>query len=231
MTPHTPSIKKKAPVNSRGFALLEVLIVLFILGLLAAMAWSGMGLLDDSQRRKITLEKMEMIRTAIMGPQGIYDAGGRRVLGGYVGDMKKFPDLWEARAEIRPDFSGNGWPDPDPGLGQAPSYILDPARVYFRPSGAFVSGQWQRHRPYRKLFDDAVNNIDHTGGLETENEGQPRGRPRARNGRGLIFAPRPTRPQRMQTTMPFPMPTMRNWNPGGGAAFPMRPGRKGITPP
>jgi prepilin-type N-terminal cleavage/methylation domain-containing protein len=158
-----------------GFTLLEVLIVLFIMGLLAAMAWSGMGLLDESQKRKITLERMEMIRTAIMGPQGIYDAGGRRVVGGYVGDMKKFPDLWEGRAEIRPDFSGNGWPSPDPGLGQAPSYILDPARVFFRPSGTFVSGQWQRHRPFRKLFDDAVSNIDHTGGLETENEGQPRG--------------------------------------------------------
>ncbi|MBU1195051.1 MAG: prepilin-type N-terminal cleavage/methylation domain-containing protein [Proteobacteria bacterium] len=169
------SIKKQPKANPKGFTLLEVLIVLFILGLLATMAWSGMGLLDDGHRKKITLERMEIIRTAIMGPQGIYDAGGRRVIGGYVGDMKKFPDLWEARAEIRPDFSGSGWPNPDPGLGQSPSWILDPARVFFRPSGAFVAGQWQWHRPYRKLFDDAVNNMDHTGGLETENEGQPRG--------------------------------------------------------
>ncbi len=162
-----------------GFTLLEVMVVLSIMGLIAAMAWPAMGLLDDNERRKRTIARMEIIRRAIIGPQDQYNETGRRMIGGYVGDMKKFPDLWEPRAEIRPDFAGNAWdgtpPNPAAGLGQGPSYTLDPDLVFFRPAGRFNNKRWKWNRPYRKLFDESVNNIDHIGGLETENEGQPRG--------------------------------------------------------
>jgi prepilin-type N-terminal cleavage/methylation domain-containing protein len=160
--------------SDSGFTLLEVMIVLFILGLITAMAWSGAGVMDDARRRQITLEKMDRIRAAVMGPDGVYDPKGRRIIGGYVGDMKHFPGLWEARAQVRNDYAGLSWPNPDQGLGQGPSYDMDPAKVFFRPSGTFTAGKWQWHRPYRRLTDDPENN-DHIGGLETENEGQPRG--------------------------------------------------------
>ena len=166
---------KKIIKNQKGFTLLEVMIVIAIMGLIAAMTWPAMGLLDDNERRKITIVKMEKIRNAIIGPEDVYDETGTRIIGGYVGDMKKFPDLWEARAEIRPDFSGSTWPAPASGLGQGPTYILNPAFVFFRPSGGFDNKRWKWNRPYRKLFDDTSNNYDHIGGLETENEGQPRG--------------------------------------------------------
>jgi len=158
-----------------GFTLLEVMIVISIMALIAALAWPAMGLLDDNERRKRTIAKMEIIREAIIGPQDQYDETCRRIIGGYVGDMKKFPDLWEARAQVKPGFVGATWPAPADGLGQGPSYALNPDLVFFRPAGRFDNKKWKWNRPYRKLFDDSVNNIDHIGGLGTENEGQPRG--------------------------------------------------------
>lgn len=163
--------------DNRGFTLLEVLIVLFIMGMVAAMAVPAMGILDDRERERITRDKIEAIRRAILGPDDRFDEQGRPVIGGYVGDMGAWPDLWEARAEVKPGYE-TAWDNPSSlpsGIGQGPSYTVDPDRVFFRPSGRFVKGRWQWHRPYRKLSDDAANNYDHIGGLETENEGQPRG--------------------------------------------------------
>ncbi|MBM9536572.1 prepilin-type N-terminal cleavage/methylation domain-containing protein [Desulfobulbus alkaliphilus] len=161
-----------------GFTLLEVLLVLTILGFLGAMIYPAVGLLNNRERERITQAKMEEIRRAIVGDPDRFDEAGRRIIGGYVGDMGEWPDLWEARAEIKPGFTGYGWDNPgnmSSGLGQGPDYAMNPANVYFRPSGHFVKGRWQWHRPFRKLSNDTVNNYDHIGGLATENEGQPRG--------------------------------------------------------
>ena len=65
---------------------------------------------------------------------------GRPVVGGYVGDLRAWPDLWEPRAEVKPNFAGTGWETPSamtPSLGQGPDYTLDPAWVFFRPFGRF----------------------------------------------------------------------------------------------
>ncbi len=163
--------------NQRGFTLLEVLIVLFILGLLVAMVVPALGVLDDRERERITRERMELIRRAIIGPDDRFDAGGRPIVGGYVGDMKAWPDLWEARAEVKPEYDG-AWDNPSAmgtGFGQGPDYTVDADKVFLRPSGHFVKKRWKWNLPYRKLYDDTTSNADHIGGLETENEGQPRG--------------------------------------------------------
>ncbi len=167
--------------KTNGFTLLEVLVVLTIMGLLAAMSVPGVGYLDRLERERITREKIQTIRRAIIGPEDRHDAQGRPLVGGYVRDMKAWPDLWEPRAAVRETFSGVGWENPTAmaaGLGQWTSsgqYTVNPANVYLRPSGYFEGGRWKWQRPFRKLYNDTVTNIDHTGGLETENEGQPRG--------------------------------------------------------
>lgn len=161
-----------------GFTLLEILLVLFILGMLAALVVPAMGRLDDHERGRFTRQRMELIRRAILGPDDRFDAEGRPIVGGYVGDMRAWPDLWEARAEIRPNFVGSGWESPGSmtaGLGQGPDYTVDGDSVFFRPSGRFVKKNWKWYLPYRRLYDDTTANADHIGGLETENEGQPRG--------------------------------------------------------
>ncbi len=164
--------------RDHGFTLLEVLIVLFILGLLTAMVAPAAGLLDEHKRAEITRATMEQIRRALVGPADRFDAEGRPIIGGYVGDMHDWPGLWEARAQLRPNFGGVGWENTDnmtPGLGQGPDYTVDADKVFFRPSGYFRGKKWHWKRPYRRLYDDTANNADHIGGLETENEGQPRG--------------------------------------------------------
>ncbi len=162
----------------RGFTLLEVLIVLAILGFLAAMIVPGVGLLDDLERERRTRKRMDEIRAAILGPEGRYDEQGRPIIGGYVGDMRNWPDLWEARAEIKPSSAADWGSNATLSLyevGQGPSYAMDPDHVFYRPSGRFEGKRWVWNRPFRKLIDDKINNDDHIGGPETENEGQPRG--------------------------------------------------------
>ena len=166
------SIQQQAMSNERAFTLLEVLIVLFILGMIAVMAWPALGILDDRAREELTCENMEVIRRAIVGDPDRFDENGRRIIGGYVGDMEKWPDLWEAKAEVvppavaPPDCVFNCKEDEECPDGELFSFG-------FRPAGRFVEKRWKWCRPFRKLTDDFAND-DHIGGLETENEGQPR---------------------------------------------------------
>ena len=201
------SIQQQATSNESAFTLLEVLIVLFIIGMIAVMAWPALGILDDRAREELTCENMEVIRRAIVGDPDRFDENGRRIIGGYVGDMEKWPDLWEAKAEVvppavaPPDCVFNCKEDEECPDGELFSFG-------FRPAGRFVEKRWKWCRPFRKVLDggfeykepdgagyvddkgtpdpsDDVYHIgdysdldyckDHIGGLETENESQPRG--------------------------------------------------------
>lgn len=174
-----PEFRQPDTCRQPGFTLLEVLVVLTVLGFLAAMIVPTVGMLDDLERERRTRLRMDQIRAAILGPEGRFDAQGRPIVGGYVGDMRAWPDLWEARAEIRPNVLGVNWDAPSTlaghDVGQGPGYLMDPDLVFYRPSGAFSGDRWKWRAPYRKLTNDATANRDHIGGLETENEGQPRG--------------------------------------------------------
>ncbi len=169
--------------------------------MIALMAWPALGILDDRAREEITRDKMEVIRRAIVGDPDRFDENGRRIIGGYVGDTEKWPDLWEAKAEEVPSGCDSNCTCEDP--------TWDPFSFGYRPAGRFVEKRWKWCRPFRKVLDggfeykepdgakyvddkgtpadpsDDVWHIgdysdgnyckDHIGGLETENEGQPRG--------------------------------------------------------
>ncbi|WP_448871209.1 prepilin-type N-terminal cleavage/methylation domain-containing protein [Desulfobulbus propionicus] len=162
--------------KSSGFTLLEVLVVLTVMGLLAAMVYPAMGYLNNRERERITRQKMGQIRRALVGDPDRFDEAGRRIIGGYVGDMEAWPDLWEAAPQVKEAVTGTP-PDFDPEDSGNPSVY------YYRPMGRFVAGSWrwgrypqdpQPSQDFRKLTN-AASNSDHIGGLETENEGQPVG--------------------------------------------------------
>jgi prepilin-type N-terminal cleavage/methylation domain-containing protein len=77
-----------------GFTLVELLLVIFILGLLAAMVTPLAGKSDELKRIRVTREYMETIRSALLGPRGRFDDKGRPILGGYVGDVGHLPELY-----------------------------------------------------------------------------------------------------------------------------------------
>jgi len=155
-------------VRQGGFTLLEVMLVLSILIFIAAMVYPAAGLLNDRERSRVTQERMEEIRRALLGDPDRFDEFGLRIIGGYVGDMEAWPDLFEAAPEVKQNVAGTP-PDFDPTNANNPNYY------YYRPGGRFVAGRWRWNTPYRRLTDDTTYNYDHIGGLETENEGQPLG--------------------------------------------------------
>ncbi|MCB2218408.1 MAG: hypothetical protein KQH59_20300 [Desulfobulbaceae bacterium] len=166
--------------RSGGFTLLETVLVIGLLGLLAAMAVPFVGRLDDTERARRTRETMEQIRTALLGdpidPERL-DEHGCPVVSGYVGDLGAWPDLWETLPQYRETAAGTERFDP-----------ADPNNLnvfVYRPAGSFGPNGWRwryaenlppsSNSPFRRLTHDEAYNQDHIGGLETENEGQPRG--------------------------------------------------------
>jgi len=165
----TKERQKERGGRSGGFTLLETVLVIGLLGLLAAMAVPFQ-----------TRATMEQIRAALLGdpadPERL-DEHGCPVVSGYVGDFGAWPDLWEAAPQYRETAAGTELFDP-----------ADPNNLnvfIYRPAGSFGPNGWRwryaedlppsPNSPFRRLTHDEAYNQDHIGGLETENEGQPRG--------------------------------------------------------
>ncbi|WP_028575829.1 type II secretion system protein [Desulfonatronovibrio hydrogenovorans] len=99
-------------MKPNGFTFLELLIVMGIMILVAAMIWPMHKTLDDTQRYKITMKKIQEIEDAILGHSEIVDSYDLdRSVGGYVRDMCQgqnlsqpdewcdWPGLWEPEGE------------------------------------------------------------------------------------------------------------------------------------
>ncbi|MCK4546590.1 MAG: prepilin-type N-terminal cleavage/methylation domain-containing protein [Candidatus Eisenbacteria sp.] len=73
-----------------GFTLLELVMVIVVLGIMAAVAVPRLSGITDEAKRSATLKEMNALREAIAGnPSGI--SGGHAVLGGYEGDVGALP--------------------------------------------------------------------------------------------------------------------------------------------
>ena len=92
--------------NQRGMTLLEVVILIAVLGFLAAMVVPFAGALAASQRERTTWEHLREIKKAIIGPEGVYDQKGRRVIKGYAADVGDLPELY--KFTFQRDSAGRG---------------------------------------------------------------------------------------------------------------------------
>ncbi|NPV28051.1 MAG: type II secretion system protein [Firmicutes bacterium] len=94
-----------------GFTLLELILVIAIMSFLVAIITPLVGFADTNQKVRATRERLEEVRTALLGPRGAYDAEGLRVVGGYVGDRDRLPLLH--RSIWNDVYKRWDWPDRD----------------------------------------------------------------------------------------------------------------------
>jgi prepilin-type N-terminal cleavage/methylation domain-containing protein len=137
-------------MSNKGFTFLELLIVMGIMVLVAAMIWPVQRTLDDNQREKITWKKIQEIEDAILGHSEIVDSYDLdRSIGGYVRDMCQGQDLSQT----------DEWCD-WPGLWEPG----EPGESLGGKRGEFASDRFRWKTPFVKVGDP-----------KKESMGQPRG--------------------------------------------------------
>lgn len=90
--PHTRTPAPSLPRSTSGFTLLEVVVVIMIIGFLAAMMPRLFTSKDDQMRFDQTLDRMLEIKKALLGSTGAY-ANGQRQFSGYIADIGGLPPL------------------------------------------------------------------------------------------------------------------------------------------
>lgn len=87
--------------RAAGFTLVELVIIIVILGILAAVAVPKFADMSDTSKDVATRKEMNELRRAIVGSPEIV-AGGRLANAGFEGDIGRLPDRLEDLA-VRPD--------------------------------------------------------------------------------------------------------------------------------
>ena len=103
--------------DSRGFSLIELIVVILVLGIVAATAMKSMTASVDDMRRSGTEREMEMLTKAIVGDPAMIQNGGR-VDFGYVGDIGAFPSNLQALYQNPGGYSTWHGPYLPPGFDQ-----------------------------------------------------------------------------------------------------------------
>ncbi len=76
----------RKPKNNKGFTLIELVIIIVILGIVAAVAIPRFGSLSENSRINVSREEMRRIKEAIVGNPAIV-SGGQYVDRGFEGDV------------------------------------------------------------------------------------------------------------------------------------------------
>jgi len=81
--------------RQKGYTLVEMVLVVIIIGILAAIAFRSLGTTLDVSRTEETKAEMERLAYAIAGDPNLV-SGGSRTDFGYIGDIGALPPDWDA---------------------------------------------------------------------------------------------------------------------------------------
>jgi prepilin-type N-terminal cleavage/methylation domain-containing protein len=135
-----------------GFTLIEIVMVIIVLGIVAAIAIPRMGSLNENARINATKSELLMLKRAIIGSPAV-TAGGRFIDRGFEGDIGHSPASL-AELGAKPDslppydrFTRYGWNGP----------YIDAA------GGEFLKDAWACDY----VYDPIARTISSVGGLDT----------------------------------------------------------------
>lgn len=99
-------MKPRLAATTYGFTLLEMLLVVFLMGMLAVAATAMVDGFDDQQRFELTRSRLAQIRMAVIGDAS-RTLNGERELSGFVADMGRLPNDLQELVEL----TGTPWGD------------------------------------------------------------------------------------------------------------------------
>jgi len=99
-------MKSGKAFRAKGFTLLEMLLVVFLMGMLAVAATAMVDNADEQQRFELTRSRLQQIRHAIVGDTS-RTLNGEPVISGFVADMGRLPESIEELVEL--PAAGTEW--------------------------------------------------------------------------------------------------------------------------
>lgn len=124
--------------HNRGFSLIELLVVIVVLGVMAAAVMKTMTGSVDHRRRNETEREMAMLTRAIVGDPNLMQ-NGRRCDFGYVGDVGAFPPNLQALMQNPGGYTTWHGPYLPPGFVQdSTGFKLDAWGVAYGYSGGLT---------------------------------------------------------------------------------------------
>ncbi|MDD4051711.1 MAG: prepilin-type N-terminal cleavage/methylation domain-containing protein [candidate division Zixibacteria bacterium] len=143
--------------HNRGFSLIELLIVIVVLGIMAAVATKSMTGSVESKRHNETEREMEILARAIVGDPGLAQ-NGRRCDFGYVGDVGAFPPNLQALVQNPGGYSTWRGPYLPPSFTQdSTGFKLDAWGASYAYSGGLTITSTGGGSTMTKLIADAAN--------------------------------------------------------------------------